>query len=1015
MKQVHKDIFRAVHEGRWLSIEYKNRMGDVTRYWIGIKDIIPTPPHGKLIVDGLSLSEYSVKELNIFIDSIKSTAIVDGSYQPVNENLVSDIHQNPDKYQSLFHNIANLKILNYLSDCYRLDGISYQTNYQLLHYLDNDKLTPAGYLLNDEQFRRVVRKFQIESTEKSKALRMPQLCMNLLSIHTPRGLYVLAYRKLRLDVTNRLLKPEEGVVICREFSIEGTYKESIQSYLDAEYFYLLDNYSANQELIKDKIMDAIGSGASIDDMPYIIAIAKDHPMDLEHEYNGILSLYESNELPIPFKAFFGDLTLRPQRKKEYPLPLLDTNVNLDQIFAMNTAMKYPLAYIQGPPGTGKTTTIRNTILAAFFNNRSVLFSSYNNHPIDGVFDKLREITWNNDPIPLPIIRLGNNEKTEAAMAYILALYTQCSQINIPEGALQKDSITETGRTKKLSNLLKKYETALDLHEKKEAIERLLNTESAKRFYRDLSRRQLTQVVKSIQETGDVTDEDMHQLVEGDTKPLRRYLYYASVRCIQRLGEPKYENLMKILTTDSPSRVSNFNRYLSNDENFSAFLRVFPIVLTTCISSQKLGNPAPYFDMVILDEASQCNIAVSLVPILRGKNLMLVGDPQQLKPVILLGPTDNELLKKKYQITNEYDYSNNSIYKTFLACDAVSDEILLHSHYRCHQKIISFNNQKYYGGQLNILSRVASENPLVFYDIKGNTADYKNTAPAEVQKIIQYASSAENQNKSIGIITPFVRQRELIANAVSEAGLTNVSCGTVHAFQGDEKDVIVFSLALTDRTEKGTYEWLKKNDELLNVASSRARESLVVVSSMDEIERLHDDSSDDHLYDFVKHVSTNGEWQVAPARLSSRALGLKPYSTETENAFLTTLEHAMENILDVTRQYRIQKEVAISHVFQRGDYSSLFYSGRFDFVVYKKEGVREYPVLAIELDGKEHYEVEMVRARDKRKNTICEEHGFKLIRVENSYARRYNYIKDILIDYFTAEQEPSSTLADFAHT
>lgn len=58
-----------------------------------------------------------------------------------------------------------------------------------------------------------------------------------------------------------------------------------------------------------------------------------------------------------------------------------------------------------------------------------------------------------------------------------------------------------------------------------------------------------------------------------------------------------------------------------------------------------------------------------------------------------------------------------------------------------------------------------------------------------------------------------------------------------------------------------------------------------------------------------------------------------------------------------------------------------------------------PILAIELDGKEHKENAIVRARDKKKNAICRAHGFELIRVENSYARRYNYIKNILIQYF----------------
>ena len=56
---------------------------------------------------------------------------------------------------------------------------------------------------------------------------------------------------------------------------------------------------------------------------------------------------------------------------------------------------------------------------------------------------------------------------------------------------------------------------------------------------------------------------------------------------------------------------------------------------------------------------------------------------------------------------------NSIYKTYLACDSVSDEILLSYHYRCHEKIIEFNNKKYYNGKLKIRSSVQEDTPLVY--------------------------------------------------------------------------------------------------------------------------------------------------------------------------------------------------------------------------------------------------------------------------------------------------------------
>lgn len=135
--------------------------------------------------------------------------------------------------------------------------------------------------------------------------------------------------------------------------------------------------------------------------------------------------------------------------------------------------------------------------------------------------------------------------------------------------------------------------------------------------------------------------------------------------------------------------------------------------------------------------------------------------------------------------------------------------------------------------------------------------------------------------------------------------------------------------------------------------------------------------------------------------ASRALGIKPYSTKTEEVFLSNLNHALDNVFNSGQSCVIHKEVAISQVFQDNlPYHDLFYTGRFDFVVYERNGRNEMPVLAIELDGKEHVEDQVVQARDRKKEAICREHGFELIRVENSYARRYHYIKDILIGYFS---------------
>lgn len=152
------DIFRAIHEGKWLKIEYKNRGGQVTKYWIGIRSL--NPVRRTLGVDGLHLGKYSTETYDyIYIDSILSSQIVEGSFCPVNKALVEDIALNPHRYRQVFDNTANLKILNYLEMCSRMDTVPYRWDFALVRYLDRESFQGEGYVLDNEQFQTVVKNF----------------------------------------------------------------------------------------------------------------------------------------------------------------------------------------------------------------------------------------------------------------------------------------------------------------------------------------------------------------------------------------------------------------------------------------------------------------------------------------------------------------------------------------------------------------------------------------------------------------------------------------------------------------------------------------------------------------------------------------------------------------------------------------------------------------------------------------------------------------------------------------
>lgn len=998
INKISRDIFKAIHEGKWIAVEYRNKQQNVTKYWIGIKNI--NPYKKLLIVDGLNVATSEMKELNLYYDSIIDANLIEGSFCKINSKLLEDIEEHTSRYSFIFNNVANLKLLDYYSECNKLDNTPYRNDYKLIDELDVDVIGEGDYNLSNEQFDHLVKVYNYDAKNKSqnKMPRSVSLCMNICSIHTKKGLYVLAYKKLLFDVKNRTLTQDDEVSVCREFTVDGV-KISAHWFLDADEFQLLDKFEENAELIKDLITKNNPEYNGVDDMPYVMALSRDFTINLDEEYNAILKMYEDNTVTYPIKAFFGDLTDKPRRIKNYPLALYNDKVNLDQLLVIHNGLKYPVLYVQGPPGSGKTNTILNTVVTAFFNNKTVLISSYNNHPVDEIYQKLSHLKYKGDDIPFPIIRLGNSEKLKDAIKQIRLLFKITSSMQVFDSSLNRKKTYEEHKTKALSDLLRKYEEKLDLSERKEMIKTMLSSSSNLPFLANLQGEQLVNVNNTLKEIGEITDDDIKPLISHDRLELFKFLNFTSAKFIKRLSEPKYEELTDIIfTKDLNEAVRQLNQYLSNDENFQKFLKIFPVVATTNISAHRLGEPKQYFDMVIMDEASQCNTAVALVPIIRGEQLLLVGDPQQLKPVILLDERNNLILKKRYNITDEYDYRNKSVYQTFLSADAVSDEVLLSYHYRCHPKIIGFNNKKYYNNKLNIRSSDNEKQPLEFIECHSKDTTLKNTSESEAKEIVHYVKT--HPDKTIAVITPFVNQRNEIQEELNQSGIANVDCGTVHAFQGDEKQEIIFSLALTDKTHEKTYSWLKNNKELINVATSRAKERLVIIGDMEQLNRLHHPGDDDDLFELCNYVSSNGITTITERAPESRALGIKPYSTETETAFLETLNHAINAMMITKTKYVVKKEVPISQVFNSSNQvNDLFYTGRFDYIVYERDGKEWLPIFAIELDGNEHTTDLRVIERDKKKQQICDEHNFQLIRVPNNYARRYNYAKEILSSFF----------------
>jgi len=553
MTTIARDIFRSIHEGKWLLIEYQNRDLERKKYWIAIHDI--NLEHKSLEVTGLHIGGFTTKGLTVYIDKILSSHLMEGTYYRTNAELIENIDSFPQKYDSLFSDIVNLKTLNYLSDCNKLADLpKLNTEYELVNKLDSSKITNRMYSLDDEQFKHFVNSFKkrAETSKDKNNGNILQIALNVLSIHTGKGLYVLAYREVRLDVEKKTLIAGNKVKTCAEFCVDDSQEKksklSIQNFLDNDDFFLLDDFERNAEVIKDTITENIRNrkNFAVDDRPYFLCIQRDINVNLDKEYEAITEMYAKNEVSVPIQAFFGELRSVKPNDEILPIAIIDKNVNLDQLLAIHNAMNYPVAYIQGPPGTGKTSTIINTIVTAFFNSKTVLFSSYNNHPIDGVFEKLTSLKYRNYIIPFPILRIGSNKVIPATCKYVKNLLARIEKLNVYEDVLNQNRQSQIERTKQLTELLQKHEKLIDLKERQDLIESMLSKNENMNLRLNLEGQQSSEIKKQLLQIGKITDEDALSLVDFDYDRLMQFLNFTSVKFLKQLFAPEYKDFMEIL-------------------------------------------------------------------------------------------------------------------------------------------------------------------------------------------------------------------------------------------------------------------------------------------------------------------------------------------------------------------------------------------------------------------------------------------------------------------------------------
>ena len=297
------------------------------------------------------------------------------------------------------------------------------------------------------------------------------------------------------------------------------------------------------------------------------------------------------------------------------------------------------------------------------------------------------------------------------------------------------------------------------------------------------------------------------------------------------------------------RKKNLQNRLLEEEDFTPLMEAFPCwCVTTYAASGSLPIKPGLFDVAIIDEASQCDIASCFPILFRAKKAVIVGDDKQLSHLSFLEKAKEQSFLSQYNIPDKYQlmwrFRTNSMFD--LANYYSTNPVLLDEHFRSYYPIIQFSNQEFYGNRIRIMTKDSGTNDVLelhhVTDGKVDSDATRNMPEVEavikrIHELILADEDNEENPVSIGVVSPFRGQVDLISKAIRQV-LTEttirkhqIEVGTAHTFQGDERDVMIFSLAIADNSFAQSLTFLQKPN-LFNVAITRARKKLITFISKD---------------------------------------------------------------------------------------------------------------------------------------------------------------------------------------
>lgn len=325
-------------------------------------------------------------------------------------------------------------------------------------------------------------------------------------------------------------------------------------------------------------------------------------------------------------------------------------------------------------------------------------------------------------------------------------------------------------------------------------------------------------------------------------------------------EETYLNRYQDFTKDWIAKVKNPSERDRQDLK-RIYLDNANVVGITCVQAANYNFTQEFkaFDVVIVDEVSKCTPPELLIPALKGKKLVLVGDHRQLPPMLDTS-TVAEVAQSLGSTKSELQFLEESLFKTQFAAADKSIKQMLTTQYRMHPSIMAAINQ-FYQGKLecglvapesqrahNLTGEIVqTHHHLIWVNIPSEPEfqeQRENTSYFNLREVdiieglcrqFEHTWSAKIANgapkKEIAVITFYGAQLRKIEQRLQPELFPSleIRTGTVDRFQGMERPVVIVSMVRNNH--QGDVGFAKK-PERVNVAFSRAQELLVIVGCHD---------------------------------------------------------------------------------------------------------------------------------------------------------------------------------------